>query len=231
MPEVNAVGDLILTTPEEFQALADPLAIALTDRLRRTVPAATADLAEQLDEPASSVDRKLRELERVGIVTSAEDGWRTVADGFIFEIPDDAEGQAAARELTKVMLLHYVDVPRQWVAGDEPGLDLQWARAAGLFNARPALTPDELRDVQWKLDELLAPYLTRGDDDCPADARRVRILAYFLPAATPVTRGPTHPGDRASPRGTESGACSGFSKPSDGLEPSTPSLPWRCSTS
>ena len=24
--------------------------------------------------------------------------------------------------------------------------------------------------------------------------------------------------------------CSGFSKPSDGLEPSTPSLPWRCST-
>lgn len=73
MPEVNAVGDLVLTTPEEFRALADPLAIALTDRLRRSVPATTADLAEQLDESASNIERKLEELEKVGVVTSADD--------------------------------------------------------------------------------------------------------------------------------------------------------------
>jgi hypothetical protein len=54
-----------------------------------------------------------------------------------------------------------------------------------LFNARPALTPDELRAVQQNLEELLTPYLTRAAEDVPADARRVRILAYFLPDAIP----------------------------------------------
>ena len=183
MPEVNAVGDLVLTTPEEFRALADPLAIALTDRLRRTIPATTADLAAQLEESVSSIEGKLDELEKVGVVTSAEDGWRAVADGLFFEIPEGAEAQAAARALTNVMLLQYIDVPSQWVAEDESQLDVHWARAAGLFNARPALTADELRAVQEKLEELLAPYLTRAAEDVPADARRVRILAYFLPGA------------------------------------------------
>jgi DNA-binding transcriptional ArsR family regulator len=105
MPEVNAVGDLVLTTPEEFRALADPLAIALTDRLRRSVPTTTADLAEQLDESASNIERKLEELKQLGVVTSAEDGWRAVANGIFLEIPEDANAQAAARALTNVMLL------------------------------------------------------------------------------------------------------------------------------
>jgi hypothetical protein len=118
-------------------------------------------------------------------VTSAEDGWHAVASGFFFEIPDDAEGRAAARALTNVMLLQYVDLPTRWVEDDEPRLDVDWARAAGLFNARPALTPDELRAVQQNLEELLTPYLTRAAEDVPADARRVRILAYFLPDAIP----------------------------------------------
>jgi predicted transcriptional regulator len=187
MPEVNAVGDLVLTTPEEFRALADQFAIALTDQLRRSAPATTADLAAQLDESVSSVDQTLEELEQVGIVTSAEDGWRAVANGFVFEIPEDPKAQAAARALMNAMLLQYVDLPRQWVAGDEPRLDVHWARAAGLFNARPVVTSDELRAVQQKLEELLAPYLTRAAEDVPLDARRVRILAYFLPGATPAT--------------------------------------------
>jgi hypothetical protein len=66
----------------------------------------------------------------------------------------------------------------------EPGLDVAWARAAGLFNAGVRLTADELRRVQEDLEALLAPYLTRSADDAPADARRVRLLAYFLPDAT-----------------------------------------------
>lgn len=85
------------------------------------------------------------------------------------------------------MLLQYIDVPSHWVAEDEPRLDVHWARAAGLLNARPALTADELRAVQQRLEELLAPYLTRAAEDVPAEARRVRVLAYFLPGATRAT--------------------------------------------
>jgi hypothetical protein len=53
----------------------------------------------------------------------------------------------------------------------------EWARAAGLFNARLTMTADELREVQERLEELLEPYLTR---DAPPGAE-VRVLAYFLP--------------------------------------------------
>ncbi len=44
---------------------------------------------------------------------------------------------------------------------------------------RVTLTADELGELQERLDELLAPYLTR--DVVPEAAEGVRILAYFTP--------------------------------------------------
>lgn len=45
------------------------------------------------------------------------------------------------------------------------------------------MTADELNTIQADLEILLKPYLNRTDP--PADSRRVRILAYFLPGLTP----------------------------------------------
>jgi hypothetical protein len=181
MPRVNSVGDLVLTAAPELLAVADPLALALTDRLRRGGPAPTARLSIELEAAEGEVEARLDELEAVGIVVRDEGAWRALGKGFVFEIPDDPDGQAAARRLANVMYLQYVDLPRRWVADDEPRLELDWARAAGLFNAGVALTPDELRSVQESLEDLLAPYLTREADAVPVDARRVRVLAYFMP--------------------------------------------------
>jgi DNA-binding transcriptional ArsR family regulator len=182
MPDVNAVGDLVLTDPEAMRALADPIRLALHDRLRRRGPTTAAELAAHVDATEPAVEEHLRELEAVGLVTSGE-RWEAVGKGFVFEIPDEPEGQAAARELSRVMVLQYVDLPRRWVAEDEPRLELEWARAAGLFNARVTLTPDELRGVQEGLERLLEPFLTRDAAGEPADASPVRILGYFLPEA------------------------------------------------
>ena len=184
MPHVNAVGDLVLNEPRELLALADPLALALTDHLRREGRASTAQLSIELEATESEVEARLDELQAVGIVLrdgGDEDGWSAVGKGFVFEIPEDPDGQTAARRLTSVMLLQYVDLPRRWVADDEPRLELDWVRAAGLFNAGVALTPDELRSVQASLEDVLAPYITREADAMPVDARRVRVLAYFMP--------------------------------------------------
>jgi Helix-turn-helix domain len=185
MPEINAVGDLVLTEAGEFRALADPIALQLTDCLRRDGPAEAAALAAQLDLSEPEVEARLAELEGVGIVVHDAEGWRAVAAGLVFELPSHPEGQAAARELSRVMLLQYVDVPRQWVTETEPRLELDWVRASGQLKARPALTPDELRTLQDDVEKLLAPYITRGPADIPPAARRVRILAYFLPEAPP----------------------------------------------
>jgi hypothetical protein len=182
VPEINAVGDLVLSRAVEFRALADPLALSLTDRLRPSTVVPTSDLATETGATEAEVEARLVQLEEAGIVGRAGDGWTAVANGLVFEIPDDdLDAQAAARALTTTMLLQYVDLPRRWVDETEPGLGLEWVRAAGLFNAGIRLTPEELRTVQEELEALLAPYLTRSADDAPHGARRVRLLAYFMP--------------------------------------------------
>jgi DNA-binding transcriptional ArsR family regulator len=189
-PEVNPVGDLVLTDPQSMRALADPFRLELLDRLRRAGPATAAELSSSLEATKSSLEDHLRELERFGLVSRDDeaDRWRAVANGFVFEIPEDPEGQAAARELTNVMLLNYIDEPRRWVADDEPRLELDWIRAAGLLNARLAVTPDELRAIQEGIERVLEPFLTREPGELPSEARRARVLSYFLPEAAPDDR-------------------------------------------
>jgi DNA-binding transcriptional ArsR family regulator len=173
---VNRVGDLVITDPEAMRALADPFRLALLDRLRREGPATAAELSSKQD-----VRSHLRELETFGLVSRDGERWHVVGKGFVFEIPDDREGQAAARKLSTVMMLRYADLPRRWIEDSEPDLELEWVRAAGLFNARMSVTPDELRGIQEGLEHLLEPFLSREADDAPAEARQVRILSYFMP--------------------------------------------------
>ena len=177
--EINAAGDLVLTDPAAMWALADSTRLTLHDCLRRDGPSSVAELAESLDLDADDVDTSLVVLEEAGLVEHSGERWSVLGQGVFFEIPDDPEGQQAARQLSNTMLLQYADLPRRWVADSEPRLAPEWARAAGLFNARLSLTADELREVQERLEELLEPYLAR--DDLPGGADTVRILAYFLP--------------------------------------------------
>jgi hypothetical protein len=181
--EQNAVGDLVVTEPAALRALADPARLALFDALRRAGPSTTEDLAGHVAD-AAGLDDHLAELERHGFVTHDDGRWRVVGKGIVFEIPEDSAAQAAARELTNVMLLAYVDVPRVWAEQQSPQLSLEWARASGLFNARVAMTSDELRELQVQLEELLAPLINRAPEQTPADAQAVRVLAYFLPDAS-----------------------------------------------
>jgi DNA-binding transcriptional ArsR family regulator len=170
--ELNAVGDVVLTEPAAMRALADPARLSLVDRLRRAGPATASELGADAEE-------HLRALAEVGLVERDESGrWSAVGRGVFFEIPDDPEGEAAARALSNVMLMHYVDLPGRWVVESEPHLDVEWARAAGLFNARVRMTSDELRELQEALERLLEPLINR---DPPPGAAPVRVLGYFLP--------------------------------------------------
>lgn len=186
---LNAVGDLVLSDPRELRALADPLRLTLCDLVRRQGPATATALARQTNEDPSSIDGHLRVLESVGLVEEAgndrgEVRWKAAVKGIYFEIPRELEGQRAARDLSNVMLAKYATLPAAWVDEEEPKLELEWARAAGLFNARVDLTADELRGIQDELERLLEPFTTRGTEEAPAGAATVRILAYFLPEAT-----------------------------------------------
>jgi DNA-binding transcriptional ArsR family regulator len=179
---LNAVGDLVLTEVAEFRALADPARLDLFDLVRREGPLSIEDARARLGLAADTAASHLRQLADAGLIEQDATGrWSTEARGIYFEIRDEPEVQRAARELSNTMLVRYASIPSEWVQGIEPTLDVAWARASGLFNARVELTPEELRRLQEDLERLLEPYNNRPESDRPPEASPVRIMAYFLP--------------------------------------------------
>jgi len=181
--DLNAVGDVILNDVRQLEALADPERLATFEWLQRHGPATTEDLGAALNRTSTSVTASLAPLEAAGLVRRADESWQAHGRGLFLQLPDDdAEAVAAARSLSNVMLLATEDLPRRWVEQVEPHLDAGWAGAAGLFNANAVVTAAELAELQARLEDLLEPFLNRDASEVPAEARKVRLLAYFLPS-------------------------------------------------
>jgi len=179
---LNAVGDLVVTEVDELRALADPVRLDLFDLVQRNGPLDVEEACDRLGLAADTAESQLRQLAEAGLIDRDAAGrWNTEARGIYFEIPDEPEAQRAARELSNTMLVKYASLPVEWVRRIEPLLDVTWARAAGLFNARVELTPDELRRLQGDLERLLEQFANRPASDRPGDAAPVRLTAYFLP--------------------------------------------------
>ena len=172
---LNEVGDVVLDEPRAMRALADPSRLELLERLRREGPATPDELGAN--------ERELVELGEFGLAARDGNRWTAVGKGFVFEVPADPEGEAAARALSNAMMVRSLDLPKAWLEDDERGLEPEWIRAAGQLNARVSVTPDELRALQDGLERLLAPYITRERDAVPDGARPARVLTYFLPEA------------------------------------------------
>jgi DNA-binding transcriptional ArsR family regulator len=181
---LNEVGDVVLEDVRQLQALADRDRLATFERLQRHGPRPTGELAVELGLRPETVEDGLRVLAEAGLVEERDALWRAIGRGlFVQARADDVDAGRAARALGVLMLEAAADLPRHWLNEVEPGLDAQWAAAAGLFNAGAVLTPDEVEHVQEELERTLEPYLNRGVADRPPDARRVRLVAYFLPGA------------------------------------------------
>ncbi|WP_433318818.1 ArsR/SmtB family transcription factor [Micromonospora sp. CA-269861] len=185
----NPYGDFEITEPQALRALAHPVRLAILDRLQRHGPATATGLSPHVGATPSVVSWHLRHLATFGLVVDAEGTtskrerwWQAAARGFRFELPDDAEGQAAGRQLRGEMFARAAEAPQQWLLHDEPRLDAQWRGVAGVADTRFVATPEELQQLETAIEELIAPYVRRKDDDSsPADARIVRMLRYLLP--------------------------------------------------
>ena len=89
-----------------MEALADPARLELLDDLRRAGPVTAPGLAARLRSGQSALEADLRELAAHGLVTQDDERrWQAAGKGLVFEIPEDPEGQAAARRLSNTMLL------------------------------------------------------------------------------------------------------------------------------
>jgi DNA-binding transcriptional ArsR family regulator len=181
---LNEVGDVVLEDVRQLLALADRDRLATFEWLQRNGPRIAEDVAVGLGLRRATVEEALRVLAEAGLVVERDAVWRAVGRGQLVQPrPDDLEAQRAARAVGVVMLRAAADVPRRWLDQVEPGLDSEWAASAGLFNAGVVLTPEEVEEVQQVLERTLEPYLNRSEADRPPNARRVRLIAYFLPGA------------------------------------------------
>lgn len=185
----NPYGDFEITEPQALRALAHPVRLAILDRLQRHGPATATGLSPHVGATPSVVSWHLRHLATFGLVVDAEGTaskrerwWQAAARGFRFNLPDDAEGQAAGRQLRGEMFARTAEVPQRWLLHDEPRLDTQWRGVSGVSDTSFVATPEELRQLEAAIEELIAPYVRRKDDDtAPTDARVVRMLRYLLP--------------------------------------------------
>ncbi len=187
----NPYGDVELDA-RGIRALAHPVRLRILNRLQQDGPATATRLSPLVGATPSVTSWHLRHLAEHGLVRDAaaqgsgrERWWEAVSRGFRFERADD-EDEQAARALQRVMEEVEGDVPGTWSAETEPLLEPVWRRLSGRSSTRVLLTPAELGALEERIEELLAPYVARKDEDPgthPAEVRHVRLLRYTLPEA------------------------------------------------
>ncbi|BEL05196.1 helix-turn-helix domain-containing protein [Actinoplanes sichuanensis] len=188
MSLTNPLGDLEISDPQALRALAHPVRLAILNRLQRHGPATATQLSAHVGATPSVVSWHARHLASFGLLVDwdgapgkRERWWQAAAKGFRFTVPEDAEGQDAARMLQSVMFARAAEYPQQWLMDVEPHLDEPWRRLGGLADTRFVVTADELEQLQDAIERLIAPYARRAAADRPADARGVRLLRFALP--------------------------------------------------
>jgi DNA-binding transcriptional ArsR family regulator len=187
----NPLGDLPITDPQAMRALAHPVRLAVLSYLQRHGPATATQLAPHVGASPSVTSWHLRHLATFGLVLDADPGevpgdrrqrwWKAAARGFRVEAGEGDEAEAASRVLGSELFATGRRQVEAWLADTEPRLESSWRRVAGVSNTSVKLTADELRRLEDAIDELLGPYVMRPEADRPPDARRVRVLRYFLP--------------------------------------------------
>lgn len=190
MSLTNPLDDAEVTDPRAMRALAHPTRLAILSRLQRHGPSTATGLSEHVGATPSVVSWHLRHLGEFGLVTPYDAAgdkrqrwWQAPKRGFRFTVPDDAEGQAAARLLRSHLRTSAAAQVDRWAHEVEPLLDGDWDRVAGTANTRVRVSAQEAAGLHEDIERLLAPYVLRAEADAPTTARAVRVLRFFMPAA------------------------------------------------
>ena len=187
MSLTNPLGDLEITDPQAMRALAHPVRLAILSHLQRHGPATATQLAPHVDASPSVTSWHLRHLATFGLISDDESPdrrqryWKAMARGFRYAIPDDPEGRAAGHELRRALHAANLRQVATWAEEKLDRLEPPWDQLAGASNTRVDVTAEEAEQIQAGIEALLAPYVTRKDEDRPAGTRTMRFLRYHMP--------------------------------------------------
>jgi helix-turn-helix protein len=180
-----------LRDPRELRVLAHPVRQRLLQVLYEHDAMTATEIAEWIGESPANCSWHLRQLARYGFVeeTGERKGrqrpWRAARQPLRWGDSDEPpEALVAGDELSMLILEREFDALRGWLAWrrtDPP----EWQDAAGFQQGSAWLTVDELAAIEAELTEIALRYYDRLSDPAkrPEGARRVRLLAWAVPAA------------------------------------------------
>jgi DNA-binding transcriptional ArsR family regulator len=177
-----------------LRAIAHPARMAALQHLMKIGPATATDLAEIAGLTPSAMSYHLRNLERAGLIETAEgrgDGrerlWRRVHSGYEIESLDD--GTVETREMSRQLLealIAYQDVEmRRWLSrSDEPG----WLDAGVFLESGLMITDAEMMELGQQIGALLKPYGRESRTEPPPDARGTLVFVRAFPIDDPLRK-------------------------------------------
>jgi DNA-binding transcriptional ArsR family regulator len=166
-----------------IKVLAHPLRSRLLSRLRTHGPATATELASTLNTNTGATSYHLRKLESVGLVTDTGEGegkrrlWRASTDfhswsNSAFRFDDDAE--TALAWLQRDYIRQLAEKAERWLDA-APDWPAEWVDVLGLSDTFVTVTPQQMRDLLRRLDELMAEFRTVGE----GDPRARRVSVYY----------------------------------------------------
>jgi DNA-binding transcriptional ArsR family regulator len=174
-----------ITDPRAMRALAHPVRMALLEALADAGSLTATEAGERVGESPANASFHLRQLAKYGFVEETGDGqgrrrpWRLVHLGTRFtDVHDDEETAAAARHLHRAWQDRYLSRAVQALE-ERHALPKEWREVTGGNQFRFYVTPDELREADQAVRELLMErFADRRDGSAPhpPNARRVEIL-------------------------------------------------------
>ena len=181
-----------LTDARAMRALAHPLRIELFERLAIEGSATASDLAPLVGSTPSNCSFHLRTLAEAGFIervpghTGRQRPWRVVDIRQRWDEPDgdDEELAGAATALDSSFREWEFERIRQAAARKNPP---EWRGKLGTTGATLYLTPEEAREVNDRISDLVNEYVQRWDhpEQRPASGRPVRLYttSYLVHSA------------------------------------------------
>jgi len=170
-----------------IKVLAHPLRSRLLSRLRTAGPATATDLAAALHTNTGATSYHLRKLESVGLVTDTGEGegkrrlWRASTDYHSWTnsaFRDDEDAATALDWLQRDYVRQLAEKAERWLDA-APNWPAEWVDVFGLNDTFVTVTPEQMRELNTRLEALLAEYRTSGEGD--PRARRASVSTFARP--------------------------------------------------
>ena len=177
----------IVLDARAVKVLAHPLRSRVLSRLRTAGPATATELAAALSTNTGATSYHLRKLESVGLVTDTGEGegkrrlWRAATDfhswtNSAFRADEDA--WTALNWLQRDYVRQFAERAEHWLdaAADWPA---EWVDVLGLNDTFVTVTPEQMGELQQRMDALIAEFRVVGEGD--VRARRLSVYTYARP--------------------------------------------------